>query len=83
LLVYLDVSVETAIKRIHERGRESEKGITPEYLKDLKTGYEKIIDQIASHKHQWSCGVDVMRVNWDKCDLEGLYSQVAKRIPRR
>ena len=39
LVVYLRASVPTLLKRISSRGREFERGITPEYLEQLNAFY--------------------------------------------
>lgn len=40
LIIYLNVEPEVALQRIRTRGRACEAGITVEYLKDLKKGYD-------------------------------------------
>lgn len=44
LLVFLDCSVDTALERIHRRGRTSEAGISPEYLHALRERYVRWYD---------------------------------------
>jgi deoxyadenosine/deoxycytidine kinase len=44
LIIYLKANVETLTRRILERGREAEKTITLDYLKQLNTLYDEWID---------------------------------------
>jgi len=39
LVIYLEASVETCLKRIRMRGREFERGLDPDYLRRLKDAY--------------------------------------------
>lgn len=59
LLIFLDCSVETALKRINARGREMEKTITYEYLKSLQDNYYQFIEEMED------AGVRVLRLNWE------------------
>lgn len=59
LLIYLDCSPETALKRIHMRGRGIEQTITLDYLKALKRNYEQFISEMER------AGVRVLRVSWE------------------
>jgi deoxyadenosine kinase len=59
IIVYLDVSPETALKRIHLRGRECEKSIPLEYLKALKKGYEDWLTHMEKE-------MTVIRIPWDE-----------------
>lgn len=59
LLIYLDVSPETAIKRIHSRGRVMEQTITPEYLRALQANYEQFIGEMEQ------AGVRILRLKWE------------------
>jgi len=36
-----------------------------EYLKDLDIGYDALITDIQSGNHQWSRGIDVIRMPWN------------------
>ena len=47
LIVYLKVSPEEALDRIHRRNRESEKAITLDYLKRLDDSYEQWIEDMS------------------------------------
>ena len=70
-VIYLDVSVDTAINRIQKRGRDCEKGITREYLERLAEAYEKIISELESktnvQRYSWEDGSDVEDIK-----IEGL-----------
>ena len=59
LLIYLDVAPETAMKRIHARGRVMEKTITLEYLKALQSNYEQFIGEMEQ------AGVRILRLKWE------------------
>ena len=59
VIVYLDVEPEIALKRIIQRSRGCESGITIEYLKALKKGYEDWLEDISPR-------IPVIKVNWNK-----------------
>ena len=69
LLVYLDVEPEEALRRVQERGRKCEAGITLSYLEDLHKGYDSMLKEIESHKHAWSRGINVLRIPWTQPHL--------------
>jgi deoxyadenosine/deoxycytidine kinase len=67
LLVYLDVSPETALRRVRSRGRGCEEdGVTLDYLRKLQAGYEELLAEINSGEHAWSRGIQVLRYDWDQ-----------------
>lgn len=66
VLLYLDVSPETALRRIKLRSRPSEEAITFAYLATLRDAYQKLINEIEAGKHAWSHGMQVLTVNWDQ-----------------
>ena len=59
LLIYLDCSPETAIKRISSRGRVMESAVSLEYLKMLKANYEQFIGEMEG------AGVRILRIKWE------------------
>ncbi|MFT5682092.1 MAG: deoxyadenosine kinase [Myxococcota bacterium] len=59
IIVYLDLSPETSMKRIRQRSRDVESGIQMDYLRMLHAEYEAFIEDIARM-------VPVIRVNWEK-----------------
>ena len=59
LLIFLDCRVETAMERIRDRGRETEKSITVEYLRHLQENYYQFADEMES------AGVRILRLNWE------------------
>lgn len=58
IIVFLDVTPETALNRIECRGRDCERGITLEYLTALYGYYQKFIQKI-SHR------IQILRVNYE------------------
>lgn len=59
LLIYLDCSPETAIKRINARGRVMEQTVPLEYLRMLKNNYEQFIGEMEG------AGVRILRIKWE------------------
>ena len=59
LIIYLDVTPETAMARISQRGRECEKGLPIEYQRDLKRCYEEWLLDIKNR-------IPVIRVDWNE-----------------
>lgn len=58
LIIYLDVTPEKAYERLKTRGRECEKGIPLDYLRNLRDGYE---DWLKNR----SAGIPVLRLDWN------------------
>ena len=48
LHIHLDIDLDTEVKRIKIRSRECEEGIPLDYLKKLRTSYDKLIPHLAS-----------------------------------
>lgn len=59
IVVFIDVSAENSLKRIKERGRPCESGITLEYLQALHAKYQQFIAKISNT-------VFVIQVPWDE-----------------
>ena len=59
IIVYLDLSPETSMKRIQQRSRDVESGIEMSYLHMLHREYEAFISGIARM-------VPVIRVSWEE-----------------
>jgi deoxyadenosine/deoxycytidine kinase len=60
LLIHLACRPETALERIHRRGRPMETGITLDYLKALRQAYGEFLDEMRGF------GVSVLRVEWEE-----------------
>lgn len=58
ILIYLQCSPETALKRIASRGRVMEKTITLEYLTYLQSNYDQFISEMEQ------AGVRILRLDW-------------------
>jgi deoxyadenosine/deoxycytidine kinase len=65
VLVYLDVTPETAYRRIHERDRKVECKITLEYLQALNHGYRKLMKRARDGNYPWSHCLRLLEVPWD------------------
>ena len=72
LIVYLDVSPERSLERIHGRGREMESGISLEYLTALYNGYEEFIGDISRL-------IPVIRVDYDRFATAEEMAEVIER----
>jgi deoxyadenosine kinase len=59
VIIYLDLSPESSMKRIQMRARDVEAGVPIEYLRLLHQGYEEFIDDI-------SRSTPVIRVPWEE-----------------
>lgn len=59
ILIYIQCSPETALKRIAARGRAMEKTITLDYLKYLQSNYDQFISEMEQ------AGVRILRLNWE------------------
>jgi deoxyadenosine kinase len=59
VLIYLRVSPEVSMQRILERGRNAERGITIEYMKNLHQGYESFIEEMSNYTR-------VLSLDWNQ-----------------
>ena len=76
VIVYLDLSPETSLSRVHERSRDVESGITLEYLAALRREYERFIGDI-------SRTVPVIRVDWEAYrDVEAMAGVIEQEYLR-
>jgi deoxyguanosine kinase len=65
VVIYLNASLDTLLRRIEMRGREFEKNIDPIYLKQLSTAYEQTMALFEkSNPH-----IPVLRFNGDQLDF--------------
>jgi deoxyguanosine kinase len=65
VVIYLDASLDTLLKRIQLRGREIEKNMNPAYLLQLKNDYKMAMD-LFEKMHP---DVNVLRFNGDELDF--------------
>ena len=59
VIIYLDVSPEESLARIHKRNRGMESGITIEYLRQLHTAYNEWLEDI-------SRTIPVFKIDWSE-----------------
>lgn len=73
LIVHLDVSPETALRRIQSRARDCESGITIEYLRALHDGYKTFLVDI-------SRTIPVIRINYEEFkDFEDMADAIVRQ----
>lgn len=65
IIIYITGSLETLLERINKRGREMEKNIEPDYLRQLSADYEAFMDQFEKDNPE----VLVIRINGDDYDF--------------
>ena len=75
-IVYLDVTPENSLKRIHERSRGCESGISLEYLRRLYDNYEDFVQEI-------SRTIPVIRVGWNEYwEVEEIATAISREYQR-
>jgi deoxyadenosine kinase len=72
LIVYLDVDPETSLRRVRERKREAEKGITLEYLQALYEEYENFVAEVSKM-------IPLIRVSWKEFGSAEEMAEIIKR----
>lgn len=65
LLIYLDVQPETAFERMKKRNRSAEAGVPLEYLRDLRSGYQELLQEAEQGLMPWAHAVRVSRMVWE------------------
>ena len=65
VIIYLNASLDTLLKRIKLRGREVEKNISPLYLEQLSLDYEQTITEFERTHPE----IPVLRFNGDELDF--------------
>ncbi|CQR45780.1 Deoxyguanosine kinase [Paraliobacillus sp. PM-2] len=65
MMIYLDASLDTLLKRISMRGRDVEKNIQSSYLQQLKQDYQDFMESFEA-KHP---EIPVIRIDGDKLDF--------------
>jgi len=70
LLIYLDATPETALRRLQARSRDAEVGVDLVYLAALREGYETLLSDLEAGKTSWGRSVEYIRINWDKDVLD-------------
>jgi len=83
VIIYLNASLDTLLKRIKIRGREVEKNISPLYLEQLSLDYENTITSFEKQHPE----IPVLRFNGDeldfvknKQDLKQIFEKLAKSL---
>lgn len=86
IVIYLDASVDTLMKRIAMRGREFEQMIKRDYMEQLVTDYQEFIDRFEKENPQ----IPVIRIDGNAFDfvnnpydLEKILQQVKDALEKR
>lgn len=64
-LIFLDVQPETAYERMQARNRSAEAGVPLDYLRALRDGYLRLIEEAEQSLTPWAHAVKVLRLVWD------------------
>jgi len=75
LIVYLRADVDELVKRIQQRGRESEKSIPKSYLQQLNDAYDNWIPRARKM-------TQVLEINTNNCTEEEIVKQAERIIER-
>jgi len=83
IMLFLDVEPEVAMRRIKERARGAESGMTIDYLKELRDEYYDLMVELQNGMHDWCGKVDVVRIpyNVDHQPLEKVVEILKERFP--
>lgn len=73
VIIYLDVTPETALERVHKRGRACESRMPIEYLRALSAGYEDWVRDGLSNR------IPVLNLDWNHpCTTDEVISKLLK-----
>ena len=77
IIVYLDVEPEIALQRIINRSRDCETGITLEYLRSLKKGYEDWLNDVSDR-------IQVIKVDWNEFEsTDDIVEKIKDKIKKK
>lgn len=65
VMLFLDVEPEVAFRRVKERARGAEVGMTLKYLQDLRDQYLDLMVELQNGDHEWAGKVDIRRIAWN------------------
>ena len=75
--MFTDVEPEIALERINERSRGCETGITIEYLKSLKEGYEEWLNDVEDR-------IPVLKLDWNSYqDTDIIILKIKEKIKEK
>ena len=73
-IIYLDVSPESSMKRIQQRSRDVESGVSMDYLKALHTEYETFVRDVSNR-------IPTIRVSWEEYrDVEEMAEVIQREV---
>jgi deoxyadenosine/deoxycytidine kinase len=83
IMFFLDVEPEVALRRVKERARGAEVGLTLKYLSDLRDQYYDLMVELQAGDHDWTGKVDVRRIPWnvDNQDPTKIKEIIEKEFP--
>ena len=83
LVIYLKASPDVLLGRIAKRGRDSEKGIDPDYLKRLNDAYDDWMKRTAGEVEVLEIDTDTVPLQGDTPAFRQLVSDLKSRYPRQ
>lgn len=80
LIIYLQVTPKTAIKRIRQRGRQYEQGIEESYLAALQTSIEELLVQNPAGADQLVINANTINLVDNQDDIQSFFTTVNNRL---
>lgn len=80
VILYLKASVKTLMARIHQRGRDFEKTISPDYIEYLNRAYERWMREARETFEVWTINADEIDFMRDVTEFEKLVQRIRERF---
>lgn len=79
-LIFLDVQPETAHERMKQRDRKAEAAVPLSYLKELRDGYQELLEEAETGLLPWAHAIKVERLIWDPVNDRPNWDRIAATI---
>jgi deoxyadenosine/deoxycytidine kinase len=79
-LIFLDVQPETAYERMKQRDRKAEAAVPLSYLKDLRDGYQELLEEAETGLLPWAHAIKIERLIWDPVNDRPNWDRIAATI---
>ena len=79
-LIFLDVQPETAWERMKRRDRTAETAVPLTYLKELRDGYQELLEEAETGLLPWGHAVKITKLIWDPINDNPNWDRIAATI---